>query len=379
MKIVIVGPVYPYRGGIAHFTSSLAEELRNAGHEIKVVSFKRQYPKFLYPGKSDQDPSKEPLVVPAEFILDPLYPWTWEKARTDIVREQPDLVVFQWWTTFWAPAFGVLARRLKKTGIKVCFLIHNVFPHEKRFWDNALARFALKSADSFFTMAESQRSLLADLFAKKPVVYFPHPIYKFKDMAKMDKETTRAQLGIPSDRKVALFFGIVRPYKGLRLLVEAAGMLKKLGNPVHLLIAGEFWEDITDYLSLIKAKELEDWVTLHNRYILNEEVPLMFNSADVFVAPYTGGTQSGAVKLAMGYQLPIVMTPTIADAGINFTTYPGIFISQSATPESIKREIEIALQYNFPDEPLASDTSWNHLVETIIRIGQQNQKTVSFS
>lgn len=379
MKIVIVGPVYPYRGGIAHFTSSLTEELINAGHEIKVVSFKRQYPKFLYPGKSDQDPSKEPLIVPAEFILDPVYPWTWEKARTDIVRGQPDLVVIQWWTTFWAPAFGVLARRLKKAGIKVCFLIHNVFPHEKRIWDKGFTRFGLKSADYFLTMAESQRILLADLYPKKPVVFSPHPIYKFMDVAKIDKETARAQLGIPSDRKVALFFGIVRPYKGLRLLVETAGLLKQQGNPVHLLIAGEFWEDITDYLSLIKANELEDRVTLLNRYILNEEVPLMFNSADVFVAPYTGGTQSGAVKLAMGYQLPIVMTPTIADAGINFTTYPGIFISQSVTPESIKREIEIALQYNFPDDPPASDTSWDQLVETIIRIGQQNQTTAPFS
>jgi len=372
VKIVIVGPVYPYRGGIAHFTSSLAEELRNTGHEVKVVSFKRQYPKFLYPGKSDLDPSKEPLIVPAKFILDPLYPWTWEKARTDIVREQPDLVVFQWWTTFWAPAFGVLSRRLKKAGIKVCFLIHNVFPHEKRFWDKAFTRFGLNPADYFLTMAESQRSLLADLFPEKPVGLSHHPTYKILTGNTIDKETARARLGIPSDRKVALFFGIVRPYKGLRLLVEAAGKLKQQGNPIHLLIAGEFWEDLTVYQSYIKANELEDWVTLHNRYIPNEEVPLMFSAADVFVAPYTGGTQSGAVKMALGYQIPIVMTPTIADAGINSTTYPGIFISKSATSESIRREIEIALQFNFPNDQLASDTTWDHLVESIINIGLQN-------
>jgi len=308
VKIILIGPVYPYRGGIAHFTSSLAEEMKNEGHEIIVISFKRQYPKIFYPGKSDKDPSKEPLIFPAEFVLDPLYPWTWEKARRVINKEKPDLVVFQWWTTFWAPAFGWLAGKLRQSQIGVCFLIHNVYPHERRFLDKALTRFALKSADGFLTMAESQKDLVADLFPEKPVAFSPHPSYKFLSEEKVEKNIAREQLGVPIERKVALFFGFVRPYKGLKLLLEAAGELKRIGRPIHLLIAGEFWEDVEEYQRLITHEGLEDWVTIQNRYIPNEEVPIIFSAADVFVAPYTGGTQSGAVKLAMGYGIPVVGT-----------------------------------------------------------------------
>ena len=148
----MIGPVYPYRGGIAHFTSALAEAIAGEGHEIKIISFKRQYPKFLYPGKSDRDPSAEVRPVAAEFILDPLYPWTWDKARQEIVKFEPELVVFQWWTTFWAPAYGSMARGLKKAGIKHVFLIHNVLPHEVRPWDRPLAQYALSTADTFLDL-----------------------------------------------------------------------------------------------------------------------------------------------------------------------------------------------------------------------------------
>ncbi|TLM99460.1 hypothetical protein FDZ73_21815 [bacterium] len=143
MKIVLVGPVYPYRGGIAHYTTMLAKTLQDAGHDVKVISFKRQYPKWLYPGQSDRDPSGEPLTVPASYPLDPLYPWTWTRTVSSICRDKPDMVLFQWWTTFWAPAFAVVAAMLKRRRIRVGFLIHNVIPHEARPWDKILAKMAL--------------------------------------------------------------------------------------------------------------------------------------------------------------------------------------------------------------------------------------------
>ena len=317
MKIVFVGPVYPYRGGIAHFTTALAAAASSAGHEIEVISFKRQYPKFLYPGKSDQDPSIDALSVPAKFLLDPLYPWTWEQARREIIRSEPDLVVFQWWTTFWAPTFGILARGLTRAGIKSIFLIHNVLPHETRPWDQLLVKYALSATDSFITLSETQRQIVNKLFPRAKVECTPIPAYQLSADSRIDPAEAKLRLGIPPERKVALFFGIVRPYKGLRLLVEAAGILKRQGNPVHLLIAGEFWEDVEEYRKLIQTEGVEDWVTIDNRYIPNEEVPLFFGAADVFVAPYVGGTQSAAVKLAMGFGVVVVASEILGEGQVN--------------------------------------------------------------
>lgn len=335
----MIGPVYPYRGGIAHFTSALAEAIAGEGHELKVISFKRQYPKFLYPGKSDRDPSAEVRSVQAAFILDPLYPWTWNKARQEIINFNPDLVVFQWWTTFWAPAYGSIARGLKKAGIKHVFLIHNVLPHEVRPWDIRLAQYALSTTDTFLTLSESQRTIVSSLFPQARVESSPIPVYQVSAGTRLDQAEAKQRLRIPTDRKVVLFFGIVRPYKGLRLLVEAAGKLKRAGNPVHLLIAGEFWEAIDDYRKLILDEGIEDWVTIDNRYIPNEEVPLFFSAADVFAAPYVGGTQSAAVKVAMNYSIPIVVTKTVSE-DLKSAGYPKLEVVVSNDPETFAKAIE---------------------------------------
>lgn len=367
MKIIFIGPVYPYRGGIAHFTTALATAAIGAGHEIEVLSFKRQYPRFLYPGKSDRDPSKDALSVPAKFLLDPLYPWTWAQARREIIRSKPDLVVFQWWTTFWAPAFGILARYLKNNNIKVLFLVHNVYPHETKFWDKPFAKFALMAAESFLAMARSQQKLLISLFPDKQTILSPHPTYQFVSNSKIEKNNARAQLSIPFDRKVAIFFGIVRPYKGLRLLVEAAGILKKEGNPIHLLITGEFWENVTEYQHLFERENLVDWVTIQNCYIPNEDVPLYFSAADLLVAPYVGGTQSGVVKLAMGYGLPVVVTPGIADEMLNFGEKQNVFVSSSADSASLIKPIKLALQAQpQKDREYSSDESWLDLIKSLV-------------
>jgi len=371
VKIVFVGPVYPYRGGIAHFTASLAAAASKAGHEIEVISFKRQYPKFLYPGKSDQDPSINAVSVPAKFLLDPLYPWTWEQASREIIQSKPDLVVFQWWTTFWAPAFGILARRLKHAGVKSIFLLHNVYPHEAKFWDKAFAKFALNSADSFLAMAKSQQDLLASLFPDKQICISAHPIYQFASSNRIDRNTARKQLGIPLDREVAIFFGIVRPYKGLRLLVEAVGMMKREGNPVHLLIAGEFWENFSEYQQLFEHEGLGNWVTVQNCYIPNEDIPLYFGAADVFVAPYVGGTQSGAVKLALGYGIPIVLTPGIMDEMMSTGEKQNLFVSSSTDSASLIEPIKFALQTkSIKDYEFDSDETWHDLIKTLANMSQ---------
>uniref|UniRef100_A0A7C4Q677 Glycosyltransferase n=1 Tax=Bellilinea caldifistulae TaxID=360411 RepID=A0A7C4Q677_9CHLR len=328
MRFVIVGPVYPYRGGIAHYTSRMAQAAIEEGHEVKVISFARQYPRFLYPGKSDRDPSQEVMRIEADYLLDPLYPWTWERAIKEIDKFSPELVVIQWWTTFWAPAFGWISYRLRNH-IKVAFLIHNVVPHEARFFDPWLAKLVLRQGNKHIVQSESQRQRLKELLPKADPVLIEHPLYDQFAEKRMSKEEARRRLGLPEDRPVLLFFGIVRPYKGLTNLIEALALVYQEGYSPLLIVAGEFWEDVEIYKRRIKELGLQEAVRIYNYYIPNEEVPVFFSAADVFVAPYTGGTQSGALKIALAFGLPVVASE-------------GIFIGSNMTFEKEKKHAKLA-------------------------------------
>lgn len=308
MKITLIGPVYPYRGGIAHYTTSLALALQRAGHEVITISFKRQYPAFLYPGESDKDPSKNPVRVNAEYLLDPLYPWTWLQTAKKILAAQPDLVVIQWWVTFWGLAYGALARLVGKK-IKTAYLIHNVLPHENRSWDRLLARFALGPASAFIVQASSQHKRLQELLPKARIYLCNHPMYGRFSEQMISKPEARKFLGLPDEASILLFFGIVRPYKGLKYLLDA---LSRSDDVTWLIVAGEFWEDVELYQRQIETLGLTRRVVLFNRYIPNEEAHWIFSAADALVAPYIGGTQSGVVELAHGYGLPVIMTDIIA-------------------------------------------------------------------
>jgi glycosyltransferase involved in cell wall biosynthesis len=314
MRICLVGPVYPYRGGIAQYTAILGNELNIIGDEVLAISFSRQYPRWLYPGRSDRDPSHQPLSYPAQFLLDPMYPWTWENTFVAIEKWHPDRVVFIWWTTFWGPAYMWLARRLANRGKKNIFLIHNVLPHEKRFFDRFLASATLRNGKGFIVQSSREKENLAQLLPHaQPVYLCSHPIYHQFQKSSLPKEQIERQLGLSAGKPVLLFFGFVRPYKGLRYLIESAAQLKQLGKPVQILVAGEFWEDEKSYLQMIDALDLTGSVIIHNRYIPNEEVGIYFSVADIFVAPYLGGTQSGVIKIAMDFRLPMICTTTIAE------------------------------------------------------------------
>ncbi len=309
MKITLIGPVYPYRGGIAYHTASLAHALADAGHTVHLVSFSMQYPAFLYPGKSDRDPSEEPLRFPARYILNPLLPWTWLYAARDIRKSHPDIVIFQWWTTFWTPAYYCLARMLHRN-LNVTFLIHNVLPHEPKAWDRWLNRMALRQGQAYIVQAPHERKRLLSLIPQSSLVFETHlPVFQPFSKKYVPKEEARQQLRLPVDKPLLLFFGIVRPYKGLHYLLEA---MVKCKQPVRLVVAGEFWEDVLLYQKQIEQLGLADCVSLINRYVPNEEAHLLFSAADGLVAPYIGGTQSGAASLAIGYRLPVITTERVA-------------------------------------------------------------------
>lgn len=313
MKISIIGPVYPYRGGIAHHTTLLNKTLLDNGINTQIISFSKQYPSWLYPGKNDKDPSEQKLLVNAEFILNPFYPWTWQKAIQQIRDFGPDAVIIQWWTTFWAIPFAFVAKSLHRIGVNVIFLVHNVLPHEPKPWDKYLTYLALKHNQLFIIQSHQEKEILEKLCPAAQIEYCPHPIYSILSENHISKDKARKKLEIPESKFVLLFFGIIRKYKGLNILIES---LKKVSDKLvnwHLIIAGEFWVDKQNIIQQIEKAKLKKNITIIDRYIPNEDISLYFSTADVLVAPYTQGTQSGAVNIALGYQLPVITTKHIAD------------------------------------------------------------------
>jgi glycosyltransferase involved in cell wall biosynthesis len=326
MRLTLIGPVYPYRGGIAWFTTSLGHELLSAGHQIQIVSFSRQYPSWLYPGKSDKDPSQQHVQVSAQFLLDPIYPHTWMRAIRQIKQFDPQLVIIQWWTTFWAPAFWSISRSLQKRKIPVAFIVHNVMPHEARFFDRWLVRETLKHGNALIYLSPLEGERLKNLLPDSRFLPSTLPIFKISQ-THLDRSIAKQKLGLTSDQKVLLFFGLVRPYKGLSVLLNALEILHEEGIKPILIVVGEFWEDPEAYFRQIHNLSLADQVRIENRYVPNEEVGVYFSAADGFVAPYIEGTQSAAIKVAMGYQIPILASDKIS-GDLPLTDYP-VFVHPS--------------------------------------------------
>ena len=310
IRLVLIGPVYPYRGGIAHYTTMLYRALRERGHEVLLVSFKRQYPQWLFPGRSDKDPSKKPLKVEeARYWLDSLNPFTWLTTFWRIRRYRPDAVILQWWTTFWAPVWftlGVLNWLfLRQPLIYIC---HNVLPHEMHWWDPLLARAVLQWGTRFVVQSAEEEHRLFSLLPGAQATTIPLPVFDMFADQRMSKEEARERLRLPADVPVLLFFGIVREYKGLKNLLAALPEIRAQLGDVILVVAGEFWEDQQPYLEMIHQLGLEDSVVVDDRYIPNEEVGVYFSAADVLVAPYRQVTGSAVVQMALGYDCPVITT-----------------------------------------------------------------------
>lgn len=368
MKIVLIGPVYPYRGGIAHFTTLLGFALQ-ANHDLKVVSFRRQYPRWLYPGRTDRDPSRQSISIQAEYLLDPLKPWTWVQTGTWIRDFSPHVVVIQWWTTFWALPLGVLCRMLVRKGLPVVYIAHNVLPHESHAWDKALALFALRAGSAFIVMTETQRTLLNHLMPGKRVAVVPHPDYT--GLAKTDttREQARMELGLPKQARIALFFGFVRPYKRLGDLIEAIGLLHHRGQEVFLLVAGEFWEPEGKYDRQVHRLGLEKSVRFYNRYIPNEEIAPLFHAADVCIVPHLPGIQSGVAALARSFGLPIVTT---RGEDVPRGSTLGVFLAEAKDSDSLAGAIALALSTPPTRKQMAEaiEEEWDklaHVIETLAR------------
>jgi glycosyltransferase involved in cell wall biosynthesis len=377
VKFVVIGPVYPYRGGIAHYTSQLTKSLIENGHKTVTFSFRRQYPAWLYPGKSDKEPSHTGFKSNAEYTLDPIYPWTWINTAKAIAEIDPDAVLIQWWTTFWSIAFWSLSSLLRKYGLKVIYIIHNVAPHEPLPWDNWLVSKVLKNGAAFIVQSPNELERLQSLLPNANSILCSLPVFnQFAIETKISKTEAKHLLGLKNTHPMVLFFGIVRPYKGLKYAIQAISILKSKGIKFHLVVAGEFWENIHDYEEQINQLELSDQITIFDRYIPNEEVSLFFTAADLFIAPYIGGTQSGSVKIALYFNLPIIITDCISDellAKSNLVT-----IVPSKNSESLANAMVELIAGDLPDFTQATnqDTSWSQLITAIENLTLQDQENL---
>ncbi|HFE52933.1 MAG TPA: glycosyltransferase [Bacteroidetes bacterium] len=306
MRVASVGPAYPYRGGIAYFNARLYHALRERGHELLAVNFKRQYPGLLFPGTTQEERSRVGPRIPSERLLDSLGPLSWWRVANRLARWQPDAVVFHYWMPFFAPSYGTVSRLVRRRSrTRVIWICHNITPHERQPAGSLLTRYGLASADAFVVMS---RPVQEDLLRLRPDAthrLVPHPAYE--PVGSVPKREARRRLGLDPEAPVLLFFGYVRPYKGLKILLQALREARR-EVPVQLVVAGEFYEPLSTYEQQVRELGLEGAVQFHNRYVPNEEVPVFFAAADAVVLPYLTATQSGIVPMAYAYGVPVITT-----------------------------------------------------------------------
>lgn len=309
MRIAYLSTFFPLRGGIAHFNERFALELQRRGHAVRAITFSRQYPKVLFPGKTQEETggAAGEQAVTAEVRVDSIGPLSWWRTGRSIRKQAPDVLVFKYWISFFAPCFWAIATLAKGRRTRVIYLIDNFIPHESRFGEPLLRWLAFRAVDGCVVMSESVERDIQSVHPKMPVVRSPHPVYDNFGAA-IGKEEARKRLGLPENAVIALFFGYIRPYKGLDELIAAFPAMAALDPKLHLVIAGECYEDEQRYKDLVKASPVADRIHYFSDYIPNDAVAHHFCAADVLVLPYRTATQSGIVQIAYHFERPCIVT-----------------------------------------------------------------------
>ncbi|MCK7554616.1 glycosyltransferase [Chitinophaga sedimenti] len=307
-KIIILGPAHPLRGGLAAFNERLARELQQQGNEVRIETFSFQYPSFMFPGKTQYAEGPAPEGLHIRRSVHSMNPLNWILVGRRLRQEAPDLIIVAFWLPLMGPSLGTVVKQAKKNGkTRVVGLIHNLVPHEKRPGDVPFTRYFVQQCDAFITLSQE---VLNDLrgMTNKPAVFSPHPVYdSFGDA--VPKQAAMAALGLSSTYRYLLFFGFVRDYKGLDLLLQAMGDPRLTARQdVRLVVAGEFYEDRAPYEALVNQFQLKDKLVMANEFIPNEMVKYYFSAADIVVQPYRSATQSGISQMAYHFGKPMVVT-----------------------------------------------------------------------
>ncbi|RFC55355.1 glycosyltransferase [Brumimicrobium aurantiacum] len=378
MKIVIIGPAYPYRGGLAVYNERLAKTLEDEGHQVKIHTFSLQYPQFLFPGKTqfvDEVPTYDLNIVRTVNSVNPL---NWLKVGRQIAKEKPDIIIPRFWLPFMGPCLGTILRVVKRNKhTKVISILDNVIPHESRIGDKMFTQYFVKSVDAFLSMTKVVQEDLSTFDQQKPRLISPHPIFdNFGEH--IEKQEALRYLKLDPEFKYMLFFGLIREYKGLDILLEAFAEKRLRDKKIKLIIAGEYYTDKEKYLKLIEKYQLTEEVIHVEEFIQDSEVKYYFCAADVVVQPYKTATQSGVTQIAYHFNKPMIVTDVgglkemCPDGKVGFV----VPVDKSALAESIERFYEQTDQ-NILLEGIKEEKkkySWEILVNNILELYRQTKK-----
>lgn len=309
MRILIIGPAHPLRGGLAAFNERMAQAFQAAGDTVHIETFSLQYPNFLFPGKTQYSSDPAPKDLSIRVSINAVNPVNWWRVGRRLAAERYDVVLCRFWLPFMGPCLGTILRQIRKNGhSKIIGLIDNIVPHEKRPGDQVLAQYFVRSADAFVVMSRSvERELQAFLAPEQRVAYLAHPIYDSYG-ARWTPIAAFSKLGLAPEARYILFFGFIRAYKGLDVLFRALADERVRALGLNLIVAGEYYADGAQYEELIEQLDLYEQVILHTEYIPSEVVGAYFGAADMVVQPYKTATQSGITQLAYHFEVPMLVT-----------------------------------------------------------------------
>ena len=370
MKIISLGPAYPLRGGIAKFNESLCRNLLTKGHELTMVSFKFLYPSFLFPGKSQFAIGSYPDNLKILPVLHSLNPFNWRRVALKIVSDQPDLLIIHHWMPFFAPAYGTLSRIVKKRlkgRIKIVLIAHNLIPHEGQIGAAFLSRYLLRKTDILLTLSSAVAEDAENLVKGVKKLTIAHPIYDIYGL-KPERKEALIKLNLLGEPHYILFFGLIRKYKGLDILLKA---MKWINSDIKLIVAGEFYDNQDYYNQIIREENIAERVILVNKFIPDDEVKNYFSLAELVVQPYRSATQSGITQIAYHFDVPMVVTnvgglPEIVPDGIC-----GFVVD--VDPESMAKAVNRFFDQNLSESFILNvsnkkkEFSWDNFNEVLLQ------------
>ncbi len=378
MRIVICGPAFPYRGGIAAYNERLAQQLLHEGDAAAIYTFRLQYPALLFPGKTQYDHGYAPEGVRITRAINSVNPFNWFTIGLRLRRTRPDLVIMRYWLPFLAPALGFIARLVRSNGVtKVITIFDNVVPHEKHFGDHMLTRFFVNSIDAALVMTKSVENDLRQFSEEIPCIVSPHPLFDNYSLP-VSRAEAMVRLKLCPAEKYILFFGFIREYKGLDLLLRAMGENCIREQGVKLIVAGEFYEDEKPYFDLIHKLDLAGRIIIHSHFISNDEVKYYFSAASLVVQPYRSATQSGVTQVAYHFNKPMVVTNVgglaeiVPDGRCGYVVEPDPVAIAGAICDFFSGDEE---RFAPGIEAQKKEYSWDRLTEALRSLAREVQKT----
>jgi glycosyltransferase involved in cell wall biosynthesis len=383
MKVIIIGPAWPLRGGLASFDQRLCKAFMDEGHICSIYSFSLQYPAFLFPGKTQFSSDPPPMGIEIHPSINSVNPLNWLAIGNRLQEEAPDLVVVRYWLPFMGPALGTILRRIHRNGkTKIIAITDNVLPHEKRPGDKPFTKYFLKSCDAFITMSDAVLEDLRKFEKTKPAKTVIHPLYdNFGEIISKEeaRRLLKEKLGltIGEHEKILLFFGFIRKYKGLDILLRAMAEPIIRESGIRLLIAGEFYEDSEPYIRLIKELNIPEKLILKTDFVPDGEVQYYLCAADAVVQPYRHATQSGVTPLAYHFEKPMIVSNvgSFSEQVLHEQTGLVTEADPASLAKAITRFYELGEQYFIPHLRIEKKKySWKNLVNSILELSNDIQK-----